>query len=88
LAGARSSKKYFALGALPLLFSNVLQKLIGPDLAASVPVTAVFSLSSIFLFLAVLPLLYAPETLSEKRIRERELRGYLEKAKKVKEEYT
>jgi MFS family permease len=88
LAYARSSKKYFALGGLPLLFSNVLQKLIGPDLASSVPVTAVFSLSSIFLFLAVLPLLYAPETLSEKKIKERELRRYLEKAKKIKEKYT
>jgi len=33
-----------------------------------------FSLASFFLLLAVLPLIYAPETLLEKRIRERELK--------------
>jgi hypothetical protein len=87
LAYGMSSKKYFALGGLPLLLSGLLQKLVGPDLAASVSVTAVFSLASFFLFLAVLPLLYAPETLPEKQIRERELKGYIEKAKKTKEKY-
>jgi len=88
LAYGDSSRKYYALGSLPLLFSNLLQKIVGPDLAASVSVTAVFSLASIFLFLAVLPLVYAPETLPEKKIKERELKGYIEKAKKTKEKYT
>jgi hypothetical protein len=37
------------------------------------------------LFLAVLPLLYAPETLPEKKIRDKELKSYIEKAKKAKE---
>jgi hypothetical protein len=32
--------------------------------------------------------MYAPETLAEKKIRERELEGYIEKAKKTKEKYT
>jgi hypothetical protein len=32
-------------------------------------------------------LLYAPETLPEKKIRERELKQYIENAKKVKEKY-
>jgi len=85
LASEMSSKKYFALGALPLLFSVLLPRLVGPDLAASVSVTTVFSLASFFLFLAVLPLVYAPETLPEKRIKERELKGYIEKARKMKE---
>jgi hypothetical protein len=35
--------------------------------------------------LAVLPLMYAPETLPEKRIRERELKQYIEKAKRIRE---
>jgi hypothetical protein len=87
LAYENSSKKYFALGGLPLLFSNLLQKLVGPDLASTVPVITVFSLASFFLFLAVLPLMYAPETLPEKKIRERELKGYIKKAKKIKEKY-
>lgn len=87
LAYGDSSRKYYALGGLPLLFSNLLQKLVGPDLAASVSVAAVFSLASFFLFLAILPLLYAPETLPEKKLKERELKGYIEKAKKTKEKY-
>jgi len=31
--------------------------------------------------------MFAPETLPEKKIRERELKKYIEKAKKVKEKY-
>jgi F0F1-type ATP synthase membrane subunit b/b' len=51
------------------------------------PLSTAFSLASFFLFLAVVPLMYAPETLSEKKIRDKELRDYLEKAKKTKEKY-
>jgi hypothetical protein len=47
-----------------------------------------FSFASFFLFLAVIPLMYAPETLPEKTIKDRELKSYLEKAQKVKEEYS
>jgi len=88
LANEKPSRKYYALGGLPYLFANVLQVLIGRDLAKSISVLAVFPLTSLFLFLAVLPLMYAPETLPEKELRERELKGYIEKAKKVKEKYT
>lgn len=35
------------------------------------------------MFLAVLPLVYAPETLPEKHMKERELKNYLDKAKKI-----
>jgi hypothetical protein len=45
------------------------------------------SIASFFLFLAVIPLFYAPETLPEKEIKERELKGYIEKAKKIKEKH-
>ena len=51
------------------------------------PVNAIFSLASFFLFLAVIPLMYAPETLPEKLIRRRELEKYVEKAKKIREKY-
>ena len=87
LAYEKPSKKYYALGGLPFLFANTLQALIGKDLAQFVSVSAVFPLTSLFLFLAVLPLVYAPETLPEKKIRERELKKYIEKAKKVREKY-
>jgi len=46
---------------------------------------AMLSIASFFLFLAVLPLFYAPETLPEKEIKERELKEYLKKARKIKE---
>lgn len=87
LAHENSAKKYYALGSLPLLLSSLLQRLVAPDLAASFLVTGVFSLASLFLFLAILPLLYAPETLPEKTMKARELRQYVEGAKKVKEKY-
>jgi hypothetical protein len=48
---------------------------------------AAFSFASFFLFLAVLPLMYAPETLPQKNIEQRQLKGYIEKAKKVSEKY-
>ncbi len=78
--------KYYALGGLPFLLAGFLPILIEPHVDKSYA-TAAFSLASFFLFLAVLPLMYAPETLPEKKIKERELKGYLEKAKKEAEKY-
>jgi len=40
------------------------------------------------LFLAVLPLVYAPETLPEKQMKDRELKNYIDKAQRVKEKYS
>lgn len=45
---------------------------------------AIFSFTSLFLFLAVLPLAYAPETLPLQMFKDRELKKYLEKAEKIK----
>jgi hypothetical protein len=87
LAHERSSEKYYAIGGLPYLVSNFTRLSIGAYVAAEIPEFAVFSFASVFLFLAVLPLIYAPETLPEKKIRERELKSYIEKAKKAKEKY-
>lgn len=79
-------EKYYAIGGLPYLLSIFLGILIAPHLR-EIPPEATFSLASFFLFLAVLPLLYAPETLPERKIRERELRQYVEKAKKIRDKY-
>jgi len=49
----------------------------------AVPKEAIFSLTAFLLFLAVLPLIYAPETLPEKTMKDRELKSYIEKAQKV-----
>jgi MFS family permease len=80
-------EKYYVLGGLPYLLANFLPILIKPY-ANAISTTAAFSFASFFLFLAVLPLMYAPETLPEKKIKERELKSYIEKAKKAKEKYS
>jgi MFS family permease len=86
LAGSMSKDRYYLLGGLPFLLSSLIQLPVEP-IAESISMYAAFSFASFFLFLAVLPLLYAPETLPEKKIRDRELRSYVEKAKKAKEKY-
>lgn len=91
LAANNQKEKYYVLGGLPYLlagFLPILVKSLTNNLQSVQNLqTAAFSLASFFLFVAVIPLMYAPETLPEKRIRDRELRGYLEQAKKAKEKY-
>jgi len=87
LAYGKPSEKYYALGSLPYILSGFLNLTIGPFIANAISPYAIFSFASFFLFLAVLPLMYAPETLPEKKIKERELKKYIEKAKKIKEKY-
>jgi MFS family permease len=82
-----SSDKYYAIGVLPFFLSKFLQLVAGSYIAENVSPYALFSFAAFFLFLAVLPLIYAPETLPEKHIKDRELKSYIEKAKKVKEKY-
>jgi len=48
---------------------------------------AAFSVAAFFLFLAVLPLISAPETLPEKKVELRRLRSFAEEAQKAKEKY-
>lgn len=83
-AGAR--EKYYAIGISPFFLRQIVPLFIVP-LIGSVQANAAFSVASFFLFLTVLPLMYAPETLPEKKIRIRQLRGYVEKAKKFREKY-
>jgi len=82
LSKNHNSEKYYAIGALPYLTSNFIRIWVGSYIAEPVEVAAVFSFAAFFLFLAVLPLVYAPETLPEKIIKERELKNYIEKAQK------
>lgn len=86
LARDRIKEKYYLIGVLPFLISSYVQILFTPY-AESVPISVAFSLASFFLFLAVLPLLYAPETLSEKEIEKKRLSKYLDDAKMVKQKY-
>lgn len=81
LAQNRNSDKFFFLGALPFVSSYLLQLLLSPILKEIAP-TLVFTFASVFLFLAMLPLIYAPETLPEKLMKDRDLKSYIENAKK------
>ncbi|MEM3701004.1 MAG: hypothetical protein QXL57_09120 [Candidatus Bathyarchaeia archaeon] len=87
LSYGASSDKYYAVGGLPFFLSNFLRLTIGSYIAETISAYAIFSFAAFFLFLAVVPLMFAPETLPEKSLRERELRQYIEKAKKIKEKY-
>lgn len=87
LAGKRTKDKYYLIGILPFLISAFIQVLFTP-IATAIPVSATFSLASFFLFLAVLPLIYAPETLPEKKIELQRLKGYIDKAKKIRDAYS
>jgi MFS family permease len=80
-------EKYYVIGTTPFLIAPVLPVIMAP-LSTVVQRDAVLSLASFFLFLAVLPLMYAPETLPEKKIELRRLRGYLEQAKKLKDKHS
>jgi len=80
-------EKYYLIGSMPYLLSSWIGTIAKPVIE-NIPIYTSFSLTSFFLFLAVLPLLYAPETLPEKMLKDRELRSYIEKAKRVREKFT
>ena len=81
LAQNRNSYKFYFLGVLPFVSSYFIQSVFSPYLKGLDPAT-IFSFASVFLFLAVLPLIYAPETLPEKLMKDRDLKSYIENAKK------
>jgi len=83
-SGAR--EKYYALGASPLFLTSIIE-LSSAQYVMLIPETSAFSVAAFFLFLAVMPLLYAPETLPERKIELRRLRKYFEGARKVKEKH-
>jgi MFS family permease len=81
ISEGKTREKYYLLGGMPFLLSNLISVLVKPFVEI-IPIAASFSLASFFLFLAILPMLYAPETLSEKVLKKRELKNYIEKAQK------
>ena len=85
LSNSAASDKHYALGVLPFFISKFLQVIIGNGITSVIPGYAIFSFTAFFLFLAVLPLVYAPETLPEKTMKDRELTIYLAQAQKLKE---
>jgi len=77
IAKSGSGEKYYFVGVLPYLFSSLIRVLIGTYISAFIDESMVFSFASFFLFLSILPLAYAPETLSDKIMRKQELNSYV-----------
>jgi len=78
-----SSDKYYALGVVPFFVSMLIQVTIGEQIAINISNQGqLFSFAAFFLFVAVLPLFYATETLPERLMKERDLKSYAEKALK------
>lgn len=82
LSSQGSREKYYVIGSLPFLATAAIPLSLMP-LSRLLQATTAFSLASFFLFLAVLPLMYAPETLPQKKIELQRLKGYLAQAKKL-----
>ena len=80
IAQERNSEKYYFLGVLPYLFSNLAQSIAGDYISDNIITGTIFSFASIFLFIAILPLVYAPETLSDKIIKNLDISSYVNKA--------
>ena len=81
LAQARIKNRYYLIGCMPFIISTYLMPIVRP-FTGGIPLFASFSFASFFLFLAVIPLMVAPETLPEKVMRDHDLKSYAEKALK------
>jgi hypothetical protein len=89
ISEGKNGSKIYAIGSMPYLLSSLIRILAGGELTSYAQsfkdpssFAAIFSFFSFFLFIAVLPLVIAPETMSEQVIRNNDLKTYIEKAKK------
>jgi hypothetical protein len=89
LSRTTSSEKFYAIGVLPFFVSRFLPMVLKGQITQFIPENsyAVFSFCAFFLFLAVLPLVYAPETLPDKIMKKRELTMYVERAQEIAQKY-
>lgn len=75
-------EKYYTIGCLTFLLSIYLSIIIKPYVE-NIALSTAFTVASFFLFIAVVPLMMAPETLPEKAMKERDLKSYLDKVQKI-----
>ncbi len=87
LSQSGSREQYYALGSIPYFISYVIPRLVTDSFVEGIELYAAFSLASFFIFAAVMPLVFAPETLPEKKMELRRLRSFAEDAKKAREKY-
>ncbi len=77
-------EKYYAIGQMPFFLTQIASLLLAPSVEL-IPTTSSFSLAAFFLFIAVIPLLYARETLPETKIQQRQIKIYTEEALRMKQ---
>jgi MFS family permease len=79
--------KYYALGSVPFFISYIIAEFVEIPKIEGEMLYFAFSVAAFFLFVAVMPLVFAPETLPEKKMELRRLRSFAEEAQKAKEKY-
>ncbi len=79
-----SPERFYAVGESPLFLTQMVSLLLLPYVQM-ISIGGAFSLAAFFLFVAVIPLLYARETLPQKKIEERQLKMYTEEALKLRQ---
>lgn len=82
MSNGERGDKFYALGTITIPTAVMLSIFISPWLKM-IDASSAFSLASFFIFLAILPIFFAPELLPERVLRKRELRKYVEKVKKA-----
>lgn len=85
LASTGSKERFYAVGGTVIILNMSIQ-LLSEIFKLKAPSNVVASILSLVLFVAVIPLLYAPETLPREKIRARKFKKYLKKVKEVVEE--
>ncbi len=82
MAGNGGGAKYYALGSAVVPVGALVALMMAPGLA-SIGIGSAFTLASFLLFLAIIPLFFAPELLPEKALKDMEMKKYVEEAKRV-----
>ena len=78
-------ERNYAIGEAPFFLTLIISIMIKPYVGNISGTASVFSLAAFFLFIAVIPLLYAQETLPQRKIEERQLKIYTEEALKMRQ---
>jgi len=87
IAQINKSEKFYTLGSIPYFLSSIIPPLLTHISISEIDVHTAFSVAAFFLFVAIMPLVFAPETLPEKKMELRRLRSFAEEAQKAKEIY-
>jgi len=78
-----SKERFYAVGGVVPLILTFVFPLFSEMFSISVSITIQQSLLSIFLFIAVIPLFFAPETLHRKIIRQKKFKAHIKNVKKL-----